>query len=193
VSNNPSDSLTSLLGASGLGQSSSVAEQLTTMADQLEQLRAVNDALVQQTAALTAQASTANSTGAGSGGSSVLDTIGSIWGGGFGLAPLISGLAGLFGGGDAPSAPPAVTPYVRPLPVQLDAGFSYANGGGPFAVDAAQGGLPRAVTSPPPAQITVQVQAMDSQSFLDHSADIARAVRQAMLETTVLNDVIREV
>ena len=43
-----------------------------------------------------------------------------------------------------------------------------------------------------PAQITVQVQAMDSQSFLDHSADIAMAVRQAMLESSVLNDVIRE-
>ena len=33
-------------------------------------------------------------------------------------------------------------------------------------------------------QITVQVQAMDSQSFLDHSNDIALAVRQAMLEST---------
>ena len=42
-------------------------------------------------------------------------------------------------------------------------------------------------------QITVQVQAMDSQSFLDHSNDIAQAVRQAMLESTTLNDVIREV
>ena len=41
-------------------------------------------------------------------------------------------------------------------------------------------------------QITVQVQAMDSQSFLDHSNDIALAVRQAMLESSVLNDVIRE-
>jgi hypothetical protein len=42
-------------------------------------------------------------------------------------------------------------------------------------------------------QITVQVQAMDSQSFLDHSNDIALAVRQAMLQSSVLNDVIREV
>jgi hypothetical protein len=60
-------------------------------------------------------------------------------------------------------------------------------------VDSAQGGSPRAMTSAPAAQITVQVQAMDSRSFLDHSQDIALAVRQAMLETTVLNDVIREV
>jgi hypothetical protein len=32
---------------------------------------------------------------------------------------------------------------------------------------------------------------MDSQSFLDHSTDIAMAVRQAMLESNVLNDVIQ--
>ena len=42
-------------------------------------------------------------------------------------------------------------------------------------------------------QMIVQVQAMDSQSFLDHSDDIAQAVRQAMLQSSVLNDVIREV
>lgn len=50
------------------------------------------------------------------------------------------------------------------------------------------GSVPAATT-----QITVQVQAMDSQSFLDHSNDIALAVRQAMLQSSVLNDVIREV
>jgi hypothetical protein len=64
-------------------------------------------------------------------------------------------------------------------------------------VDHPQAELPRAApaagqASAPPAQITVQVQAMDSQSFLDHSADIAMAVRQAMLESSVLNDVVRE-
>jgi hypothetical protein len=39
-------------------------------------------------------------------------------------------------------------------------------------------------------QITVQVQAMDSQSFLDHSDDIAQAVKQAMLNMSSINDVI---
>ena len=81
---------------------------------------------------------------------------------------------------------------MAPLPINLDAGFSEA-GGGAFGVDAAQGGSPRAMSSAPAPQITVQVQAMDSRSFLDHSQEIAMAVRQAMLETTVLNDVIREV
>ena len=66
------------------------------------------------------------------------------------------------------------------------------SGGQAFAVDNPQGGLPRPAQTAAPAQITVQVQAMDSRSFLDHSADIAMAVRQAMLESSVLNDVVRE-
>jgi len=43
-----------------------------------------------------------------------------------------------------------------------------------------------------PTQVMVQVQAMDSQSFLDHSEEIARAVRQAMLNSHGINDVITE-
>jgi hypothetical protein len=40
--------------------------------------------------------------------------------------------------------------------------------------------------------ILVQVQAMDSQSFMDHSQQIAQAVRQAMLNSNSLNDVIQD-
>lgn len=43
-----------------------------------------------------------------------------------------------------------------------------------------------------PQQIMVQVQAMDSQSFLDRSQDIAEAVRQAMLNLHSVNDVISD-
>jgi hypothetical protein len=84
---------------------------------------------------------------------------------------------------------------MAPLPINIDAGFS-EGGGGAYGVDSAQGGAPRAMTNSSSAaasQITVQVQAMDSSSFLDHSQDIALAVRQAMLQSTVLNDVIRDV
>jgi hypothetical protein len=87
--------------------------------------------------------------------------------------------------------------FALPAALNLSAGVSDAIPGHAFGVDSAQGGAPRPVTTermaPAPAQITVQVQAMDSQSFLDHSNDIALAVRRAMLESTVLNDVIREV
>jgi hypothetical protein len=40
--------------------------------------------------------------------------------------------------------------------------------------------------------IQVQVSAMDSQSFLDHSSDIANAVRRALLDSHPLSDVIAE-
>jgi hypothetical protein len=41
-------------------------------------------------------------------------------------------------------------------------------------------------------QVTVQVQAMDSQSFMDRSQDIAQAVRSAMLNMHSINDVITD-
>jgi hypothetical protein len=41
-------------------------------------------------------------------------------------------------------------------------------------------------------QITVNVQAMDAQSFLDHSSEIAEAVRGAMLNLSAINDVVNE-
>ena len=46
---------------------------------------------------------------------------------------------------------------------------------------------PRAVPS-----ISIQVNAMDSRSFLDHSHDIALAVRDAMLNMNALNDVVND-
>ncbi len=99
-------------------------------------------------------------------------------------------MSGGVGGGEPRSFP--LSRFIMPLPVKANAGISTSNPG-VFAVDNADGGLPRPAPASPPTQITVQVQAMDSRSFLDHSNDIALAVRQAMLETSVLNDVIREV
>jgi hypothetical protein len=192
MATNSSESLTGLLRASGLSGGDSLNTHMTSLADQLQQQQTINDALMQQTLAAMVQPA---SGGGSSGGDSILGTIGSTLGGalggGLGLAPLVSGIAGLFGGGDS-STPAALPTYMAPLPINLDAGFS-EGGGGAFGVDAAQGGAPRAMTNSPSSQITVQVQAMDSQSFLDRSGDIALAVRQAMLQSNVLNDVIREV
>lgn len=189
MTSNPSNSLTALLRASGLWQDRSVVDELVTISRNLEQLRIQDIAqhdLAQQAVMLAGPSSSGNS------GGGILDVAGSALGGGFGLSPLISGLFGLFGGGDSASEPPPIVPFAKPTPLQVDAGFSDAAGGGAFAVDAAQGNAPRAVTAAAP-QITIQVQAMDSRSFMDRSQDIALAVRQAMLESTILNDVIREV
>jgi hypothetical protein len=112
----------------------------------------------------------------------------SVLGGGI-LGPIVSGLAGLFGGGKEEAAP-AATKFVMPPSLRVDAGFQ---GGTLAPLDYGQGDRARLATTPPAApQVTVNVSAMDSRSFLDHSGEIANAVRRAMLESSALNDVIGE-
>lgn len=182
--------LTSLGAANG-----GLPEQLTTLAQQLQQLQAINQADAETIKANTQAVAHNNAANVQNGSSSAASTIGNtikgVLGFGLGVSPLISGLMSLFGGGESTQPSPLV-PFAKPAAVRVDAGISSAAPGETFAVDSAQGGLPRPVTSGALTQITVQVQAMDSRSFLDHSQDIAMAVRQAMLESSALNDVIRE-
>ncbi len=159
-------------------------EAIAQLAEQLQQMQILTRAAADTSHGGSRQ--NASQSG-GSFGTTLLD----IFGGGLGLSPLISGIVSLLGGGgDNPSPPPLVR-FALPPAIQATAGFN-EGGGQPFAVDYPQGGSPRPVPTPAPAQITVQVQAMDSRSFLDHRSDIAMAVRQAMLESSVLNDVVRE-
>lgn len=104
--------------------------------------------------------------------------------------PLISGIAKLFGG--SKPEPPRVTPYSWPASLRVEAGIGGGANGG---VSHDANGTPRldAKSSAAPApQINIHVQAMDSRSFLDHSGEIARAVRAAMLESHALSDVLSE-
>ena len=187
-------------GGAGDTASSQLPETLTQLNQQLLQLQTAGQAQTQATTNNT-QAVDQNTTQHSQSGSSTVGTIGqtlsSFFGIGSALSPLISGIVSLFGGGGGSSEPAALTQYVPPSKVKVSAGVSDAAPGSAFGVDYAQGGQPRPVESgsaqPAPSNITIQVQAMDSQSFLDHSNDIALAVRQAMLESSVLNDVIREV
>ena len=162
-----------------------LSEAIAQLAEQLRQLQAASEAAV-----ASAQASSRTTSSSGSGGS-VASTLLDVFGGGLGLSPVISGIASLFGGGSGSAAPAPLLRFALPPAIEVSGGVS-ESGGQAFAVDNPQGGLPRALSSGGQAQITVQVQAMDSQSFLDHSGDIAMAVRQAMLESSLLNDVIRE-
>ncbi|MGA3206185.1 MAG: hypothetical protein ABSF12_27145 [Bryobacteraceae bacterium] len=179
---NPSTEVSALLGGS--------TDSLSTIATQLEELQAINEA---QMAGMEATISTNAKSSGGSTAGSIGDTLLDFLGMGSGIGSLISGLVGLFGGGGS-SSTTAVTPYIQPLPINLQAGFSGSSAGGASGVDYGEGGQPRQTSgASTQQQITVQVQAMDSQSFLDRSNDIAAAVRKAMLETSTLNDVIREV
>jgi hypothetical protein len=120
----------------------------------------------------------------------------------FGVIPLVSGLLGLFGGGDSPAPPPLVK-YSLPAPIAFEAADTPS---GLAMVDYGQSGTPRAYEpqmqpaatgsqarqAAPPPQITVNVQAMDARSFLDRSSDIAAAVREAMLNLNSINDVVND-
>ena len=83
-----------------------------------------------------------------------------------------------------PSADLMATTAVRGPGSSSSRSSTGGNGGTPPGSDTS------ASTSQQGQSILVQVQAMDSQSFMDHSNDIAQAVRQAMLNLHSVNDVI---
>jgi hypothetical protein len=113
------------------------------------------------------------------GGGSVVEDVASHFGGGFSglgvLSPVISGLLSLFGVGGSKSEPDPLPLYTPSPSIQISDTLR----------DAA---VPQAASAAP--QITVHVNAMDSQSFMDRSTDIAHAVREAMLNLHPINDVV---
>jgi hypothetical protein len=172
-------------GSPAGGQSSTSQQDLI---DALGQASQTIDAQTQATSANTdalAESSQGQGSSAGKDVSDVLNTASSVLGGGLSLMPLVSLFSSLFGGGQSQPAP--LTPFALPPSLNLQ---STASGQG---VVWGENGLPRSTGSSGSSAgqpITVQVQAMDSQSFLDHSDDIAQAVRQAMLNMNSVNDVI---
>lgn len=132
--------------------------------------------------------------------------LGSV-GGGLTLLPIVSGLLKLFGVGGKKEEPPPLEKFTLPPSIQAEAGLSATGetflidrGAGdrirqlPATVRSSQagGGMAETVPGGSGASITVNVQAMDSQSFLDRREEIARAVREAMLQSHSLNDVVSE-
>jgi hypothetical protein len=96
------------------------------------------------------------------------------------LSPVASGLLSLFGIGGS-SAPAPLPYYVAPPSVQM---------GDTLRTPAAASATPAATGGSSSPQVTVNVSAMDSQSFMDRSNDIASAVREAMLNLHPINDVV---
>jgi hypothetical protein len=179
-------------GAGANAGQSALTDALTQNTSQLSQ---VQTAIQGQLDSLTANTDALNSsTAKSSGGSSTASNVAggflnSILGGGI-LGPILSGVMSLFGGGDS-TGPSPLTQYAMPSSLNYQGGIQ---GSTVSNVDYDQNGQPRSSSpstqSSSPAQITVNVSAMDSQSFLDRSSDIANAVRKAMLESSSLNDVI---
>ena len=124
---------------------------------------------------------------------------GSLLGGvlksGLGVASLGLRVAGLFRS-EQGGEPVALRPYVDPPALVLEAANTQGIFPGVPRIDRSQQGEVRTIEQERPAvwqpQVSVTVNAMDSQSFLDRSEDIARALRQAMLHMHPVNDLISE-
>ena len=97
--------------------------------------------------------------------------------GGFGLSSLISGIAGLFGAGKKKQAPPLT---LFQLPSSISQTFQVRHS--------------TATTQPQPAgsNLHIHLQGLNSSSMVDHSNEIAKAVKTAILNSHSLNDVIAE-
>lgn len=194
-SNGLNQTIAQLTSAPG-SSNTDAASQISAITEQLTQLTTVSqiqaDAVTQNTDAVIDNTATRTTTSTSSGtsaGDTVASIATSILGGGLGLIPLISGLVGLFGGGSASTPAPLAT-YTAPNSISFEGQESpSANTTSWTASQGSQGGTPTAASTP---QITVQVNALDSQSFMDHSQDIARAVRSAMLSANSLNDVVSD-
>lgn len=179
-------------------------EALRALATELVRARAVAEqqatATTENTAAIVENTSAQLRRSAGGGASSVR-ALARVFTSGLGIAPLARGIAALFRREEEPQLTPLIR-YLAPSPVQFEGYLIRKNyfsneesGYGPAGMTSVmQGSGPADSESEGarPVNITIQVQAMDSQSFLDHSWEIARAVKQAMLESHALNDVVME-
>jgi len=170
-----------------------MTEQLSSLTTQISSLGSAQQAQISAIQENT-QALGQNTASKGSGGSSVAGTVesaaSSFLGGGLSsLSPLIGGILSLFGGGGGQTLAVA-PPFMLPTPVESQAGVTGGAPGQIVPVSYGGTGQPRSAAGPASSQVTIQVNAMDSQSFLDHSDEIAMAVKQAILNSSSLNDVI---
>ena len=114
-------------------------------------------------------------------------SIGNSLGLGMFLSPIVTGIAKLFGGGKKEEPEPLIR-YSVPAKSAFE---GVVNGAGIDSVRYDQNGVPRAsIVSN--QNVNIQIQALDSQSIMDRSNDIARAVREAMLNSHSINGTISE-
>ena len=170
---------------SGTGLSPALSEAAREIAQLREVYQRQADLIAANTTALQAGQTGSHSTAA-SVGSAVASHLPGVGGLGL-LSPIVSGLIGLFRGHSP--APEPLPLYTPPAPVGISATLRGEVSSGTAAP------APAAATPAQPAyapQITVNVSAMDSQSFMDRSTDIANAVREAMLNNHPINGVVSD-
>ncbi len=191
-----------LLGAGGGGTPGQAQGAAGNPIDQqlsglVQQLRTLQGAQLQQTEQLTknTQALVQNTTAKSSGSSlagTAANLASNLFGGLSTLSPILSGLFSLFGGGGSSPTTTPLTPFALPPSLIYQGGYAASQGGSIQPVDANQNGQVRAGASTYAPNIQVHINALDSQSFLDRSSDVANAVRQALLSSHPLAGVIAD-
>jgi hypothetical protein len=179
----------------GVGVSSDNSDLSTSLSQAGQQIAQLQSAYQQQASLITANTQAIQGNTSAQSSHSALSAAGGVassllGGGGLGLlSPLISGIASLFGGSSTPK-PLAI--YTPPPPVAISATLNSAAPNAATAGTGAASPVPSAAggSQAAPTQVTVNVNAMDSQSFMDHSDDIANAVREAMLNMHPINGVV---
>ena len=181
-------------GLPGLTTTDATTEELLEQTAQLlvDNLTSVGSGLsmlnsLQQQQASAVEANTAaleqNTQGRSGALSSTLESAASgILGGSGLLSPLLSGIMSLFGRSSSPQTT-VPQPFSLPAPINIQGTVSASAVPGQSAAPAA---------TPSATSVTVQVNAMDSRSFIDHQDDIANAVREAVLHSHALNDVLAQ-
>jgi hypothetical protein len=194
---------------SNLGGALDSGEEIAaSLSDTVKQLGELQGSTEAQPASGNSNSSASTTSGGGITAESIATT---VLESGLGMVPLAVGLLGLFQSGGTPA--PTLEKYAMPDPVYFEGADTGSDVSG---ADYDQMGMPRTYSAAPDgtsaqtsgtaapggssggsassgagaAQITVNVQAMDSQSFLDHSNEIAQAVRAAMLNSNSINDVV---
>lgn len=198
--------------------SGNFSETFTNLAKQLDALRTVSQVQAEVTGTNT-EAISQNTIAQSSGGiKDTASTIGkaasSFLGSGLGLIPAVSALTKLFGGGRS-EAPPSLIKFSAPPSIRFDADYATLSPRGSStsnsirSIDYGQNRDGQAVLQQAqapsdaqpktsnlgtrePSQINIQVNAIDSRSFMDHSQEIATAVREAMLNMHSLNDLVND-
>lgn len=188
-----------------LSSIASLLSQLLRVLALLHSAHVANTAATAANTVATAQNSAATAAGAAAGGGgSGGGFLGKLLGGfsrAFGIASLALSVFSLFRRPREPRV--ELTPFQSPASLSLEVANTDNILRGLPRLDFSAEGTPRPIESPPPppaaeatpapgVQVTVNVSAMDSRSFMDHAPDLARAVREAMLHMHPINQLVRE-
>lgn len=186
-----SNSTTPTAGSGVSGPATDVVSQVTQLTRQLTELRAAQESSLTGLSANTQAVAQNTATKATVASSMSAGTAAETFLGGLGLSPILSGLFSLFGGNSTQVSP--LVPFTLPSNISYQGAQVTGPGSQIAPVDYAQNGQPRTTSQPQGGQVNIQITAMDSKSFLDHSDDIAQAVRKAILNSNSLNDAINNI